>query len=132
LTVVPGPVSRTACSSSCRRAIPRWSPAGCVGSRCWPHTCEPDRLLQLVQARYPAVVTGGVRGESVLAPYLTADLGPVPPQAAVTPVLSWLAEPTPPPPPAPTGPRLDKQPQLVIMRGPGAGLEDPRLLEPLD
>jgi len=103
-----------------------------VGSRCWPHTCEPDRLLQLVQARYPAVVTGGVRGESVLAPYLTADLGPVPPQAAVTPVLSWLAEPTPPPPPAPTGPRLDKQPQLVIMRGPGAGLEDPRLLEPLD
>jgi len=33
-------------------------------------TREPDRLLQLVQARYPAVVTGGVRGESVLAPYL--------------------------------------------------------------
>ncbi|WP_024286544.1 hypothetical protein [Cellulomonas sp. KRMCY2] len=99
-------------------------------------TREPDRLLQLVQARYPAVVLGGVRGESVLAPYLTADLGPVPPQA-VSPVLRWLAEPEPPArpapaPPAPAGRGMVKQPQLVVMRGPGAGLEDPRLLEPLD
>lgn len=94
-------------------------------------TREPDRLLQLVQMRYPAVVTGGMRGESVLAPYLTADLGPVPPQA-VTPVLRWLTEPEPPPAPAPTNRDMVKQPQLVIMRGPGAGLDDPALLDPLD
>jgi hypothetical protein len=92
---------------------------------------EPGELLRLVLMRYPAVVPDGVRGESVLVPYLTADLGPVPPQAAVSPVMRWLAEPEPPAPP-PAGPQMMKQPQLVVMRGPGAGLEDPRLLEPLD
>ena len=97
-------------------------------------TRELDRLLQLVQARYPAVVLGAPRGPSVLAPYLTADLGPVPPLAAVSPVLRWLAEPQPAraAPPVRTGSRMVKQPQLVVMRGPGAGLEDPSLLEPLD
>lgn len=88
----------------------------------------PGRLLELVQMRFPEVVTGAQRGESVLAPYLTADLGPMPPEAAVTPVLRWATEPAP----APGNPAMVKQPQLVIMRGPAAGLEDPRLLEPLD
>ena len=97
-------------------------------------TRELDRLLQLVQARYPAAVLGAARGPSVLATYLTADLGPVTPLAAVSPVLRWLAEPEPAQaaPPVRTGSRMVKQPQLVVMRGPGAGLEDPALLEPLD
>lgn len=78
--------------------------------------------------RFPSVVTGAQRGESVLAPYLTADLGPMPPEVAVTPVLRWATEPAP----VRSAPAMVKQPQLVIMRGPAAGLEDPRLLEPLD
>lgn len=102
-------------------------------------TREPDRLLQLVQAGFPSVVTGAARGGSVLAPYLTADLGEVPEAVAVSPVLRWAAEDavsvfegrevSAGPEPA-AG--LVKCPQLVVMRGPGAGLEDPSLLRPLD
>ncbi|MCV2395251.1 hypothetical protein OEB99_13110 [Actinotalea sp. M2MS4P-6] len=91
---------------------------------------DPDRLLRLVQMRFPKVAEGEPRGKSVLAHYLAADLGPMPPEAAVTPVLRWTEEPEPVP--APSNPVLVKQPQLVLIRGPAAGLEDPRLLEPLD
>lgn len=71
------------------------------------------------------------REASVLRPYLTADLPPMPEDARVTPALAWLHDPAPVPEPA-FAPEDTDWEGLVLAQGPALGLEDePWLLTPL-
>ncbi|MFS0700071.1 hypothetical protein AB6N24_08890 [Cellulomonas sp. 179-A 4D5 NHS] len=60
---------------------------------------------------------------SVLRPYLTADLPPMPGHARVTPALAWLDDPAPGPEPAFSAEEEDWE-DLVLAKGPALGLED--------
>lgn len=103
---------------------------------------EPGALLERVLNPYSGLLPRPVqeRRASVLAPYLTADLGQAPAEAVVSPVWSWpygwsdstgravprrgilVDEPAP----AAVGE------EMILARGPAEGLEDPSLLKPLD
>ena len=101
-----------------------------------PRDLSPARLQDLVLLWCPPSFAQ-VRQEqhpSVLVPYLTADLGPMPEIARLSPVAQWEAEEaaakaagTPAPP---AEPRAGSE--MVLARGPGIGLDDePWLLRPL-
>ncbi|HMO11835.1 MAG TPA: hypothetical protein PKB06_10125, partial [Actinotalea sp.] len=75
------------------------------------------------------VKADGVRGPSVLVPYLTADLGPMPEIARVSPVVRWWAEDdaslTPtwtPPAPVPGG--LVKREDRILASGAGRAIAE--------
>lgn len=68
---------------------------------------------------------------SVLRPYLTMDLPPMPEAARLTPTLAWLDDPAPAPEPT-HAPEDEDWEDLVLAKGPALGLDDePWLLTPL-
>ncbi|MFS0700072.1 hypothetical protein AB6N24_08895 [Cellulomonas sp. 179-A 4D5 NHS] len=98
---------------------------------------QRDRLRKIVLQFCPERLPVPARQDphpSVLRPYLTMDLPPIPDIARVTPALAWLNEPSSAPePPADTAfSEEDDWEDLVLAKGPVLGLEDePGLLTPL-
>lgn len=95
---------------------------------------RPDRLRTMVSRHLPAELTAvnQDRQPSVLTPYLQVDLPEPPALARDTPALAWLPTPTPPAP-APVARReAGGWSEMVLAKGPAAGLDDePWLLTPL-
>jgi hypothetical protein len=91
---------------------------------------RPDELARLVVPGLPPDLRPRrqERLSSVLRPYLEADLPPAPEAARVSPVLAWRS--APPQPRTAASPSGDWE-DLILAKGPGEGLEEPRLLEPL-
>ncbi|GEL94956.1 hypothetical protein [Cellulomonas composti] len=89
-----------------------------------------DALLSWSE-RVASLPRSGPRGESVLVPLLSVDLGEPPELVRVSPVWSWPGEWWKPGPSVPRGPRVGQE--LVLAAGTLTGLDaKPWLLAPLD